>query len=138
MADNRSGQGPAQPGPANGTYGQPQPSFHEHSVRPFTLQEALPYSPQTSVVPFTAGKHPLFLAAAFIRRIDLTLRSFHLDLIPDPTVGSGLPASSIAHLFSNKDFDQLNRQASQDPNSKQLKHAVDHLLQELRPNQRTF
>ncbi|KAF3350798.1 hypothetical protein VD0002_g8889 [Verticillium dahliae] len=114
MADNRSGQGPAQPGPANGTYGQPQPSFHEHSVRPFTLQEALPYSPQTSVVPFTA------------------------DLIPDPTVGSGLPASSIAHLFSNKDFDQLNRQASQDPNSKQLKHAVDHLLQELRPNQRTF
>ncbi|EEY14978.1 conserved hypothetical protein [Verticillium alfalfae VaMs.102] len=114
MADNTSGQGPAPPGPVNGTYGQPQPSFHEHSVRPFTLQEALPYSPQTSVVPFTA------------------------DLIPDPTVGSGLPASSIAHLFSNKDFDQLNRQASQDPNSKQLKHAVDHLLQELRPNQRTF
>ncbi|KAG7143895.1 hypothetical protein HYQ46_007373 [Verticillium longisporum] len=77
MADNRSGQGPAQPGPANGTYGQPQPSFHEHSVRPFTLQEALPYSPQTSVVPFTA------------------------DLIPDPTVGEHFTSSNRSQSLSS-------------------------------------
>ncbi|KAH6685736.1 sister chromatid cohesion C-terminus-domain-containing protein [Plectosphaerella plurivora] len=83
--------------------------------RPFTLQEALPYSPQSSVIPFTP------------------------DLIPSPTIGSGLPSSSIASFFNRQEFESLNRQASgPDSSSKQVKVALDQVLQELRPANRSF
>lgn len=84
-------------------------------ARPFTLQEALPYSPQSSVVPFTP------------------------DLIPSPTIGSGLPSDSIAPLFDRNEFDTLNRQAmGTDAPTKDIKSALDHVMKELRPAQRTF
>lgn len=48
-------QGPIQNGPPNGGYMQPQAAEQRPMARPFTLPEALPYSPQTSVIPFTSG-----------------------------------------------------------------------------------
>ncbi|KAL2754234.1 hypothetical protein ACRALDRAFT_2125000, partial [Sodiomyces alcalophilus JCM 7366] len=90
---------------------------HAQEMKPFTLQQALPYSPQTSIIPFTS------------------------DLIPDPTIGCGLPASNLTAVFAdNNDFETLNKQGlSQEPAAnRQFKHAADHILQELRPNQRTF
>ncbi|ROT40761.1 hypothetical protein SODALDRAFT_272827 [Sodiomyces alkalinus F11] len=102
---------------SHGTTGQPQPQPQVQEMKPFTLQQALPYSPQTSVIPFTS------------------------DLIPDPTIGCGLPASNLTAVFAdNNDFETLNKQAlSQEPAAnKQLRHAADHILQELRPKQRTF
>jgi cohesin loading factor subunit SCC2 len=45
-------------GPYNG-FGsqQDRPDPQRTISRPFTLQEAIPYSPQTSTVPFLPGQH---------------------------------------------------------------------------------
>ncbi|KAK1507541.1 AT hook domain-containing protein, partial [Colletotrichum tamarilloi] len=110
-------QGTVQNGPPNGGYMQPQAAEQRPMARPFTLSEALPYSPQTSVIPFTS------------------------DLIPDPTLGSGSLASSISQMFSSQEFDSLNKEATgQNHNHgmKHLKYAVDHVLHDLKPNQRTY
>ncbi|KAK1998958.1 AT hook domain-containing protein [Colletotrichum falcatum] len=110
-------QGAVQNGPPNGGYMQPPAADQRPMARPFTLPEALPYSPQTSVIPFTS------------------------DLIPDPTLGSGSLASSISHMFNSQEYDSLNKEAT-GPNHnhgmKHLKYAVDHVLHDLKPNQRTY
>ncbi|KAF9873199.1 AT hook domain-containing protein [Colletotrichum karsti] len=105
-------QGMMPNGPPNGIFVQP-----DQPPRPFTLPEALPYSPQTSVIPFTS------------------------DLIPDPTIGSGSLAASVSHLFSSQEYDNLNKEATgpnQNHGLKHLKYAVDHVLHDLKPNQRTY
>ncbi|WYZ46224.1 hypothetical protein EsH8_IX_000449 [Colletotrichum jinshuiense] len=110
-------QGPIQNGPPNGGYMQPQAAEQRPMARPFTLPEALPYSPQTSVIPFTS------------------------DLIPDPTLGSGSLASSISHMFNSQEYDNLNKEATgqnQNHGLKHLKYAVDHVLHDLKPNARTY
>ncbi|KAK2034968.1 AT hook domain-containing protein [Colletotrichum zoysiae] len=110
-------QGAIQNGPPNGGYMQPPAAEQRPMARPFTLPEALPYSPQTSVIPFTS------------------------DLIPDPTLGSGSLASSISQMFNSQEYDSLNKEAT-GPNHnhglKHLKYAVDHVLHDLKPNQRTY
>ncbi|KAL7937946.1 sister chromatid cohesion C-terminus domain-containing protein [Trichoderma chlorosporum] len=82
--------------------------------RPFTLQESLPYSPQTSTVPFVP------------------------EIIPDPNLGFGSPAPSISDLFPHSDFDRLNKEALGQPHlPRNTKQAVDLVLHEIKPSQRT-
>ncbi|KAJ4864845.1 HEAT repeat associated with sister chromatid cohesion domain-containing protein [Trichoderma breve] len=82
--------------------------------RPFTLQESLPYSPQTSTVPFVP------------------------EIIPDPNIGFGSPAPSISDIFPHSDFDRLNREAlGQAHLPRNTKQAVDLVLHEIKPSQRT-
>ncbi|KAF6812238.1 sister chromatid cohesion protein mis4 [Colletotrichum sojae] len=112
-----NGQGVMPNGPANGGYMQPQAADQRPMARPFTLPEALPYSPQTSIIPFTS------------------------DLIPDPTLGSGSLAASVSHLFNSQEYDGLNKEATgpnQNHGLKHLKYAVDHVLHDLKPNHRTY
>ncbi|RBR25899.1 uncharacterized protein FIESC28_01172 [Fusarium coffeatum] len=82
--------------------------------RPFTLQEALPFSPQTSTVPFIP------------------------DIIPDPVFGSGCPALPLNDLFQAHEFNSLNKDAAAHPQMpRNVKQAVDHVLQDIKPGQRT-
>ncbi|KAF5659302.1 cohesin loading factor subunit scc2 [Fusarium heterosporum] len=83
-------------------------------TRPFTLQESLPYSPQTSTIPFIS------------------------DIIPDPVLGSGSPALPLTDLFQSHDFDNLNREAAGHTSMpRNVKQAVDHVVQDIKPSQRT-
>ncbi|KAM0484298.1 hypothetical protein ACHAPX_001718 [Trichoderma viride] len=73
--------------------------------RPFTLQESLPYSPQTSTVPFVS------------------------EIIPDPNIGFGSPAPSVSDLFPQNDFNRLNKEALGQPHlPRNTKQAVDLVL----------
>jgi cohesin loading factor subunit SCC2 len=45
-------------GPSNGLFAQPGTDNNNPAItrsRPFTLQESLPFSPQTSTIPFIPG-----------------------------------------------------------------------------------
>ncbi|PTB70757.1 DNA repair and meiosis protein [Trichoderma citrinoviride] len=82
--------------------------------RPFTLQESLPYSPQTSTVPFVS------------------------EIIPDPSLGFGSPAPSISDLFPHSEYERLNKEALGQPHlPRSTKQAVDLVLHEIKPSQRT-
>ncbi|CAI4214846.1 unnamed protein product [Parascedosporium putredinis] len=83
-------------------------------TRAFTLQEALPYSPQTSILPFTP------------------------DLIPDPIIGSGMLGAGLADVVLRDEFDNLNRSAdAQTSNRKHVKQVADLLIHEIKPKERT-
>ncbi|KAF5123553.1 Protein rad9 [Metarhizium anisopliae] len=97
-------------GPKNGVKSVEGPREQNGVSRPFTLQESLPYSPQTST----------------------------LDIIPDPSVGSGSPSLRISDLFSTQDYDRVNQEATSQPHgAKNLKQTVDHVLHDLKPSKRT-
>ncbi|KJZ77907.1 hypothetical protein HIM_02544 [Hirsutella minnesotensis 3608] len=102
-------------GPRNGAQAFQGPAQSYPSMsRPFTLQESLPYSPQTSTVPLLP------------------------DIIPDPCLGSGSPALRIADLFPRDEYDRVNNEAANHPQgSKSLKQIADHVLHDLKPSQRT-
>ncbi|KAH7275451.1 sister chromatid cohesion C-terminus-domain-containing protein [Fusarium solani] len=102
-------------GPQNGLFAHqgttnPNPSIS----RPFTLQESLPYSPQTSTIPFIS------------------------DIIPDPTLGSGSVSLPLSDLFQTQEFNTLNREIAGQPHMpRHVKQVVDHVLQDIKPGQRT-
>ncbi|KAI3402149.1 hypothetical protein diail_78 [Diaporthe ilicicola] len=76
-------------GAQNGVESSSQSAGHQpRFARPFTLQEALPYSPFTSVIPFES------------------------DIIPTPNLGPGPSSSRLADLVPRHDFDNLNRDAA--------------------------
>ncbi|KAK6705729.1 hypothetical protein SNK03_009566 [Fusarium graminearum] len=104
-------------GPSNGLFAQTGANDNNPAInrtRPFTLQEALPYSPQTSTVPFIP------------------------DIIPDPVLGSGCPALPLNDLFQAHEFNSLNREAAAHPQMpRNVKQAVEHVLQDIKPSQRT-
>ncbi|KAG6086254.1 hypothetical protein E4U15_000812 [Claviceps sp. LM218 group G6] len=102
-------------GPKNGAdEGTSSGAPSNQVFRPFTLQESLPFSPQTSIAPFLP------------------------DIIPDPCVGSGSPSLGISDLYSTQEFDKVNQEASFTANSpKNLKQTVDHVLHDLKPSMRT-
>ncbi|KAF5017320.1 hypothetical protein F66182_10768 [Fusarium sp. NRRL 66182] len=82
--------------------------------RPFTLQESLPFLPQTSTIPFIS------------------------DIIPDPVLGSGSPALPLTDVFQTHEFSSLNNEAaSQHQMPRNVKQAVDHVLQDIKSGQRT-
>jgi cohesin loading factor subunit SCC2 len=110
-------------------------------LRPFTLTEALPYTPFTSVVTFDSGEHghPRFVprrtlqvGAKSFGEANLFLQNQHADVIPIPSLGAGLPAPSVLDLVSTKDFDALNKEAVNAPTgSQRLEHGlttIQHLL----------
>ncbi|KAL7789081.1 sister chromatid cohesion C-terminus domain-containing protein [Trichoderma ceciliae] len=101
--------------PENGLSANHGPADSQNTIsRPFTLQESLPYSPQTSTVPFVP------------------------EIIPDPNIGFGSPAPSISDLFPHDDFDRLNKEALGQPHlPRNTKQAVDLVLHEIKPSQRT-
>lgn len=126
--------------------------------RPFTLQESLPYSPQTSTVPFVSGEpttvslldiptllwpicFPLLYRGASSRPLHvgkpLTLL-IPLEIIPDPSLGLGSPAPSISDLFPHSEYERLNKEALGQPHlPRSTKQAVDLVLHEIKPSQRT-
>lgn len=126
-------------GPINSGDGTPYDQLDPRGsiTRPFTLQEALPYSPQTSVLPFVPGKSPSrpFLLLPTPRTISDTRK----DLIPDPRLGSGSPVQPLTNLFpSSHDFDRLNKEAShQEHLPKSVRHTVEYVLQDIMPAKRT-
>ncbi|KAJ3487788.1 hypothetical protein NLG97_g6328 [Lecanicillium saksenae] len=103
-------------GPQNGISGRRDEANIAATIsRPLTLQQALPYSPQTSTVPFIPY------------------------IIPDPAIGSGSPAEPVSGLFPRNEFDNLNSEtaAGQDQQSKNIKQAVDFVIHDMKPAQRT-
>jgi cohesin loading factor subunit SCC2 len=104
-------------GPSNGLIAQTGTDNNNPAItrsRPFTLQESLPFSPQTSTIPFIP------------------------DIIPDPVLGSGCPALPLNDLFQAHEFNSLNKEAAAHPQMpRNVKQAVDHVLQDIKPSQRT-
>ncbi|RYP72683.1 hypothetical protein DL771_004019 [Monosporascus sp. 5C6A] len=76
-------------------------SHAQYSKRAFTLDEALPYTPFTSVFPFES------------------------DIINNPTIGSGPLAPPVADLVSSDDLDALNREAAGQYQSKRLEGSLE-------------
>ncbi|OTB06349.1 hypothetical protein M426DRAFT_319081 [Hypoxylon sp. CI-4A] len=77
------------------------------NTQPFTLNEALPYTPFTSVFPFDP------------------------DIISNPTIGSGPLAPQLTRLISREDYDALNKEAENPGHSKRVEGSlefVQHLL----------
>ncbi|PSS02110.1 putative SCC2 protein [Coniella lustricola] len=82
--------------------------------RPFTLREALPYSPFTSVIPFES------------------------DIIPTPSLGPGPSSSNFADLVSRHDFNNLNKEAAnQSTTSRRLEQSLEHVQNLLNPTRLT-
>ncbi|KAJ6783426.1 hypothetical protein PWT90_01673 [Aphanocladium album] len=103
-------------GPQNGISSRREEANIAATItRPLTLQQALPYSPQTSTVPFIPY------------------------IIPDPSIGSGSPAEPVSSLFPRSEFDNLNNETAggQDQHSKNIKQAVDFVIHDMKPAQRT-
>ncbi|KAJ0115273.1 hypothetical protein J7T55_012549 [Diaporthe amygdali] len=99
-------------GAQNGVGSSAQSSGHQPRFsRPFTLQEALPYSPFTSVIPFES------------------------DIIPTPNLGAGPSSSRLADLVPRHDFDNLNRDAANSSStSRRLEQSLEHVQNLLKPN----
>ncbi|KAK0718261.1 hypothetical protein B0T26DRAFT_712582 [Lasiosphaeria miniovina] len=106
MANPRPG---ASDGPSNTEPNGPQSSGGDGGggpffTRPFTLLEALPYTPFTSIVPIDSG------------------------LILPPSIGAASPAPSLNDLISSQDFDALNQEAqTHDTASKRLQQTMSQL-----------
>ncbi|KAJ8119650.1 hypothetical protein ONZ43_g3447 [Nemania bipapillata] len=86
---------------------------HERQLRtrPFTLEEALPYTPFTSVFPFDSGNNP--------------------------TIGAGSFAPSLANLVSRDDFDALNHEVENPHQSKRLDNSLEYIQNLLKPEKIT-
>ncbi|KAK4193889.1 protein rad9 [Podospora australis] len=79
--------------PNSGWDGNPQPEQQEQQEpppgsfgRPFTLVEALPYTPFSSIAPFDSS------------------------VLPSPSIGSALPAPPVTDLIPDADFGRLNQE----------------------------
>ncbi|KAI0863707.1 sister chromatid cohesion C-terminus-domain-containing protein [Xylaria cubensis] len=99
-------------------YQQQQPSDMQSPephlrTRPFSLEEALPYTPFTSVFPFNA------------------------DILSNPTIGAGSFAPSLANLVSRDDYDALNYEAENPNQSKRLDNSLEYVQSLLKPEKIT-
>ena len=64
-------------------------------------------------------------------------RTVAADILPDPSVGSGSPASDVSNLLPTQEFDKINQEAENQPNGPQnLKQSVDYVLHDLKPSKR--
>ncbi|KAK6081057.1 AT hook domain-containing protein [Seiridium cupressi] len=82
--------------------------------RPYTLDEALPYTPFTTVFPFDS------------------------EIINNPTIGSGQIAPPITGLVSHEDYDALNKEAENPNGSKRLEGSLEYVQNLLRPEKITL
>ncbi|KAI3320060.1 hypothetical protein HD806DRAFT_245893 [Xylariaceae sp. AK1471] len=90
-----------------------QPEGRQLRTRPFSLEEALPYTPFTSVFPFDS------------------------DILSNPTIGAGSFAPSLADLVSRDDFDALNSEAEYPNQSRRLDGSLEYVQNLLRPEKIT-
>ncbi|KAI0155009.1 hypothetical protein GGR57DRAFT_465752 [Xylariaceae sp. FL1272] len=97
-----------QPGTAS-----PAADAHRGRTRPFSLEEALPYTPFTSVFPFNP------------------------DILNNPTIAAGSLAPSLAHRVSRDDFDALNREAENSHQSKRIDSSLEYVSHLLRAEKTT-
>ncbi|KAK3306683.1 uncharacterized protein B0T15DRAFT_149792 [Chaetomium strumarium] len=110
MADPRPDtyNGPPYGVPDPATQGTQTPAANEFT-RPFTLYEALPYTPFSAIAPFDSG------------------------VLPSPSIGSASPAPPVTDLVPGLEFAALNQEAAtQNAPSKRLQQAVSqvqHLLE---------
>ncbi|KAI1333060.1 hypothetical protein F5Y16DRAFT_354703 [Xylariaceae sp. FL0255] len=72
-------------------------------THPFSLEEALPYTPFTSVIPFNA------------------------DILSNLSIGSGSHAPSLASLVSRDDFDALNKDCENQQQSQRLEGSLEYV-----------
>ncbi|KAI0516743.1 hypothetical protein F5B22DRAFT_179241 [Xylaria bambusicola] len=90
------------------------PSQQSHNrTRPFSLDEALPYTPFTSVFPFDS------------------------DILSNPTIGTGSFAPSLASFISRDDYDALNHEAGNSNQSKRLDGSLEYVQNLLKPEKIT-
>ncbi|KAF7521923.1 hypothetical protein G7054_g12309 [Neopestalotiopsis clavispora] len=82
--------------------------------RPYTLDEALPFTPFTTVFPFET------------------------DIINNPTIGSGQIAPSILGLVEHEDYDALNKEAENPGSSKRLEGSLEFVQNLLKPEKITL
>ncbi|KAI0409530.1 hypothetical protein F4802DRAFT_544373 [Xylaria palmicola] len=87
-------------------HGQPR-------TRPFSVEEALPYTPFTSVFPFNA------------------------EILSNPSIGAGSFAPSLANLVSRDDYDALNYEAENSIASKRLDNSLEYVQNLLKPEKIT-
>ncbi|KAK8052142.1 AT hook domain-containing protein [Apiospora rasikravindrae] len=93
---------------------QPAEEAQNGRDRPITLNEALPYTPFTSVFPFEPA------------------------IIHNPTIGSGQLAPSVAGLVSHEDYDALNQEAEAPTQSKRLDGSLEFIQSLLKPEKITL
>ncbi|KAK7956041.1 AT hook domain-containing protein [Apiospora aurea] len=93
---------------------QPAEEARNGRDRPITLNEALPYTPFTSVFPFEPA------------------------IIHNPTIGSGQLAPSVAGLVSHEDYDALNQEAEAPTQSKRLDGSLEFIQSLLKPEKITL
>ncbi|KAI1163266.1 hypothetical protein F5B18DRAFT_323400 [Nemania serpens] len=88
---------------------------HERQLRtrPFSLEEALPYTPFTSVLPFDS------------------------EILSNPTIGTGSFAPSLANLVSRDDYNALNQEAENPNQSRRLDSSLEYLQNLLKPEKIT-
>lgn len=103
-----------------------------------TVDEALPYSPFSSVVPFNSGMNTLFSHLHLHSFYIFTNKNTSPDIIPLPTIG----LRSSASLFSNatersaarQGLESLNREAEKPSSTSQrLEQTLQDLKQLLQP-----
>ncbi|KAJ8129346.1 hypothetical protein O1611_g4286 [Lasiodiplodia mahajangana] len=106
-----------QPHPQQQQQQLPDMQSHERQfrTRPFTLEEALPYTPFTSVFPFDSGKY----------------------ILNNPTIGAGSFAPSLANLVSRDDYDALNHEAENSHQSRRLESSLEYVQNLLKPEKIT-
>ncbi len=96
-------------------------------TRPPTVDEALQYSPLSSIVPFNAGN-----ALSFGRRCVRSPTYHGTDVIPFPTAVPSLPSSRILNeeerAASRKVLDILENESAQPPGTPSIQ--LQHTLQE--------
>ncbi|GAP86875.1 putative AT hook domain-containing protein [Rosellinia necatrix] len=82
-------------------------------TRPFSLEEALPYTPFTSVFPFDS------------------------DILSNPSIGVEPFAPSLANFVSRDDYDALNHEAENSNQSKRLDSSLEYVQNLLKPEKIT-
>lgn len=127
-----------QNGIANGPNGtSPMNGSRRRRARVLTLDEALPYSPFSSVVPFNSGTFS-FSLSPFIPLSKLMLITHLLDTIPLPSIGlrssTSIYSTSAERETGRQDLESLNREA-QDPHntSERLQKSLNDLKELLKP-----
>ncbi|KAI0203807.1 hypothetical protein F4808DRAFT_415941 [Astrocystis sublimbata] len=80
---------------------QPHEGPGQLRTRPFSLEEALPLTPFTSVLPFSS------------------------DILSNPIIGGGLIAPSLADRVAREDYDALNHEAENTGQSKRAENTLE-------------
>ncbi|KAH6659658.1 hypothetical protein BKA67DRAFT_545280 [Truncatella angustata] len=99
---------------------QPQPPQaqakreEQNHARPYTLDEALPYTPFTTIFPFES------------------------EIINNPTIGSGHIAPPVLGLVSHEDYDALNKEAENPNSSRRLEGSLEYVQNLLKPEKITL